>query len=276
MFAGGGTCQQLRPAKLPPRWPEAWTLGAPEGELEKAMNWDTIWGYSDDVKRLLIIFNLFYFYFLLSFCTDILKLLISVSFLFCPSDLAPHVDFSYVSQQCMAKRFDGSQQALDLNNIRTDPGGYFLSLKLLPRVRCLSAKTFDEWKIVSCKTIFQFTILIVCHRPGVPKNWSHFESEDAYGSCDQDHWRKHSRGKQCGERFSCYVPTHPNSFLMKWRAKPIVLTHVSSCCCQLTCLNMSNNRIHKLDELAELVTKVPNLKTLNLSHNEVRLLAQSI
>lgn len=38
---------------------------------------------------------------------------------------------------------------------------------------------------------------------------------------------------------------------------------------QLTCLNLSNNRIHKLDELAELVTKVPNLKTLNLSHNEV-------
>lgn len=34
---------------------------------------------------------------------------------------------------------------------------------------------------------------------------------------------------------------------------------------------MSNNRIHKLDELAELVTKVPHLKTLNLSHNEVRL-----
>ena len=27
-----------------------------------------------------------------------------------------------LSQQCMAKRFDGSQQALDLNNIRTDPG----------------------------------------------------------------------------------------------------------------------------------------------------------
>lgn len=30
----------------------------------------------------------------------------------------------YLSQQCMAKRFDGSQQALDLNNIRTDPGYY--------------------------------------------------------------------------------------------------------------------------------------------------------
>lgn len=45
---------------------------------------------------------------------------------------------------------------------------------------------------------------------------------------------------------------------------------------QLTCLNLSNNRIHKLDELAELVTKVPNLKTLNLSHNEVKLAAQLI
>ena len=34
-----------------------------------------------------------------------------------------HVDF-YLSQQCMGKRFDGSQQALDLNNIRLDPGNY--------------------------------------------------------------------------------------------------------------------------------------------------------
>lgn len=47
-------------------------------------------------------------------------------------------------------------------------------------------------------------------------------------------------------------------------------------CCQLTCLNLSNNRIHKLDELAELVTKVPNLKTLNLSHNEVKMTAVSV
>lgn len=39
--------------------------------------------------------------------------------------------------------------------------------------------------------------------------------------------------------------------------------------CQLNCLNLSNNRIHKLDELADLVAKVPQLKTLNLSHNEV-------
>lgn len=41
--------------------------------------------------------------------------------------------------------------------------------------------------------------------------------------------------------------------------------------CQLNCLNLSNNRIHKLDELADLVAKVPQLKTLNLSHNEVAL-----
>lgn len=38
---------------------------------------------------------------------------------------------------------------------------------------------------------------------------------------------------------------------------------------QLTSLNLSNNRIHKLDDLSELVTKVPHLKTLNLSNNEV-------
>ena len=41
--------------------------------------------------------------------------------------------------------------------------------------------------------------------------------------------------------------------------------------CQLTGLNLSNNRIHKLDELTDLVSKAPNLKTLNLSHNEVKL-----
>uniref|UniRef100_A0A3Q4G5U3 Nuclear RNA export factor 1a n=1 Tax=Neolamprologus brichardi TaxID=32507 RepID=A0A3Q4G5U3_NEOBR len=39
---------------------------------------------------------------------------------------------------------------------------------------------------------------------------------------------------------------------------------------ELTSLNLSNNRIHKLEELAELVTKVPNLKTLNLSQNELK------
>lgn len=41
---------------------------------------------------------------------------------------------------------------------------------------------------------------------------------------------------------------------------------------QLTSLNLSNNRIHKLDDLTELVTKVPHLKTLNLSNNEVKCL----
>lgn len=38
---------------------------------------------------------------------------------------------------------------------------------------------------------------------------------------------------------------------------------------QLVCLNLSNNRLYKLDDLAELVSKAPNLKTLNLSQNEV-------
>lgn len=39
---------------------------------------------------------------------------------------------------------------------------------------------------------------------------------------------------------------------------------------ELVCLNLSNNRLFKLDDLAELVNKVPNLKTLNLSHNELK------
>lgn len=38
---------------------------------------------------------------------------------------------------------------------------------------------------------------------------------------------------------------------------------------QLVCLNLSNNRLYKLDDLADLVAKVPNLKILNLSHNDV-------
>lgn len=38
---------------------------------------------------------------------------------------------------------------------------------------------------------------------------------------------------------------------------------------QLLCLNLSNNRLYRLDDLADIVNKVPNLKILNLSQNEV-------
>ncbi|XP_034454526.1 nuclear RNA export factor 1 isoform X1 [Hippoglossus hippoglossus] len=92
-------------------------------------------------------------------------------------------------KQCMAKRFDGSQQALDLNNIRTDPD-------------------------------------LVSNKVEVTLN------------------RK----------------THMEA----------VITIIEENIPELTCLNLSNNRIHKLDELSELVSKVPNLKTLNLSHNELK------
>uniref|UniRef100_A0A669CQD7 Nuclear RNA export factor 1 n=1 Tax=Oreochromis niloticus TaxID=8128 RepID=A0A669CQD7_ORENI len=95
----------------------------------------------------------------------------------------------YLCHQCMAKRFDGSQQALDLNNIRTDPDLVSQNIEV----------------ILNRKTNMEAVIKII--EENIP---------------------------------------------------------------ELTSLNLSNNRIHKLDELAELVTKVPNLKTLNLSQNELK------
>lgn len=47
----------------------------------------------------------------------------------------------YPEQQCMAKRFDGSQQALDLNNIRMDPGTYILRA-FHTNVRCMKKIIF--------------------------------------------------------------------------------------------------------------------------------------
>uniref|UniRef100_A0A8C5DBQ8 TAP-C domain-containing protein n=1 Tax=Gouania willdenowi TaxID=441366 RepID=A0A8C5DBQ8_GOUWI len=92
-------------------------------------------------------------------------------------------------KQCMAKRFDGSHQALDLNNIYTDPDLVSQKIKV----------------ILNRKTSMEAIIKII-----------------------EEH-----------------VP-------------------------ELTCLNLSNNRIQRLDELSKLVTKVPHLKTLNLSHNKLK------
>uniref|UniRef100_H2UBW5 Nuclear RNA export factor 1 n=1 Tax=Takifugu rubripes TaxID=31033 RepID=H2UBW5_TAKRU len=92
-------------------------------------------------------------------------------------------------KQCMSKRFDGSQQALDLNNIRTDPDLVSQNIEV----------------ILNRKTNMEAVIKII--EENIP---------------------------------------------------------------ELTSLNLSNNRIHKLDDLAELVTKVPHLKTLNLSNNELK------
>lgn len=39
---------------------------------------------------------------------------------------------------------------------------------------------------------------------------------------------------------------------------------------QLLCLDLSNNKLFRLTDLADLVKKTPRLKALNLSHNEVR------
>ncbi|XP_075960136.1 nuclear RNA export factor 1 isoform X1 [Anarhichas minor] len=103
------------------------------------------------------------------------------------ADLKPeHLD---VLRQCMAKRFDGSQQALDLNNIRTDPDLVSQNIEV----------------ILNRKTNMEAVIKII--EENIP---------------------------------------------------------------ELTGLNLSNNRIHKLDELTDLVTKAANLKTLNLSHNELK------
>lgn len=40
---------------------------------------------------------------------------------------------------------------------------------------------------------------------------------------------------------------------------------------QLLSLNLSSNRLYRLDDMSSIVQKAPNLKILNLSGNEVRL-----
>uniref|UniRef100_A0A7N5ZY31 Nuclear RNA export factor 1 n=1 Tax=Anabas testudineus TaxID=64144 RepID=A0A7N5ZY31_ANATE len=65
--------------------------------------------------------------------------------------------------------------------------------------------------------------------------------------------------------------SHNIEIVLNWKTNmEAVIKIIEENIPELTCLNLSNNRIHKLDELAELVTKVPNLKTLNLSNNELK------
>nr|XP_001923961.1 nuclear RNA export factor 1 [Danio rerio] len=103
------------------------------------------------------------------------------------SDLKP-ADLEHL-KQCMAKRFDGSQQALDLNNIRVDPD-------------------------------------LVSQNIEVTLN------------------RKNS---MCA-----------------------VIKIIEENIPELVCLNLSNNRLFRLDDLVDIIHKVPNLKILNLSHNELK------
>lgn len=92
-------------------------------------------------------------------------------------------------KQCMSKRFDGSQQALDLNSLRTDPDLVTHNIDLvLNRRNCMQAvnKVIEE---------------------NIP---------------------------------------------------------------ELVSLNLSNNRLYRLDDLSELVNKATKLKSLNLSRNELK------
>ncbi|XP_071024164.1 nuclear RNA export factor 1-like [Oncorhynchus clarkii lewisi] len=103
------------------------------------------------------------------------------------SELKP-ADLEHL-KQCMAKRFDHSQQALDLNNIRIDPD--------------LVSQNIDV--TLNRKNSMHAVIKII--EENIP---------------------------------------------------------------ELVCLNISNNKLFRLDDLSELVNKAPNLKTLNLSHNELK------
>uniref|UniRef100_A0A673VSZ9 Nuclear RNA export factor 1 n=1 Tax=Salmo trutta TaxID=8032 RepID=A0A673VSZ9_SALTR len=92
-------------------------------------------------------------------------------------------------KQCMAKRFDGSQRALDLNNIRTDPDLVSQNIRAI-----LSRKTFMD-------------AVVKIIEENIP---------------------------------------------------------------ELVCLNLSNNKLYKLEDVADLISKAPHLKILNLSHNELK------
>uniref|UniRef100_A0A8C7VES0 Nuclear RNA export factor 1a n=1 Tax=Oncorhynchus mykiss TaxID=8022 RepID=A0A8C7VES0_ONCMY len=98
-------------------------------------------------------------------------------------------NFCNISQQCMAKRFDGSQRALDLNNIRTDPDLVSQNIRAI-----LSRKTFMD-------------AVVKIIEENIP---------------------------------------------------------------ELVCLNLSNNKLYKLEDVADLISKAPHLKILNLSHNELK------
>uniref|UniRef100_UPI00398E9EE2 nuclear RNA export factor 1-like isoform X3 n=1 Tax=Pristiophorus japonicus TaxID=55135 RepID=UPI00398E9EE2 len=92
-------------------------------------------------------------------------------------------------KQCMSKRYDGSQQALDLNSIRSDPDLVSQNIEV----------------VLSRKTSMNAVIKVI--EENIP---------------------------------------------------------------ELLSLNLGNNRLYKLDDLAELITKAPSLKILNLSRNELK------
>lgn len=61
----------------------------------------------------------------------------------------------------MAKRFDASQQALDLNNIRTDPGDYTHLLKKFFTYICYQDHTVHTCKFLTSLTEMMMIIIVI-------------------------------------------------------------------------------------------------------------------
>ncbi|KAK1788165.1 hypothetical protein P4O66_016621, partial [Electrophorus voltai] len=169
-------------------------------------------------------------------------------------DLKPE-DLEHL-KQCMSKRFDGSQQALDLNNIRVDPGIKFLGVYIVENL---------TWTLsVSCIGEKPQQCLYFLRKP---RKSSAAPVLSAF-----------YRGTVESNLSSCITVWFGNNLvsqnievaLNRKNSMQAVIKIIEDNIPELVCLNLSNNRLYKLDDLADVVNKVPNLKILNLSHNELK------